>query len=100
MIDSNYKLKFSQQFKKELQNAVSWYNLQRKGLGRELKTEVQLITNEILYNPTFASVKYDQVITVACKVFPYSIHYEIKESTKTVRIISFFHNKRKPTWNE
>ncbi len=98
MINSNFKLKYLGQFKKELQHAVTWYNLQKKGLGSELKAEVESIVNDILYNPTFASVKYDQVITIASKIFPYSIHYDIKESNKTVRLISFFHNKRKPDW--
>ena len=98
MINSNYKLKFSGQFKKELQEAVSWYNLQKKGLGKELKVEVENIVADIVFNPTYASVKYDQVTTVACSIFPYSIHYDIKESNKTIRMISFFHNKRKPNW--
>ena len=98
MINSNYKLKFSAQFKKELQEAVTWYNLQKKGLGKELKQEVERVVNDKMFNPTFASVKYDQVITVACKIFPYSIHYDIKDLNKTIRMISFFHNKRKPDW--
>ena len=98
MINSNYNLKFSRQFKKELQEAVIWYNLQKKGLGRELKVEVEKIVHDIMFNPTFASIKFDQVITVSCGIFPYSIHYDIKESNKSIRLISFFHNKRKPNW--
>ena len=98
MINNNYKLKFSRQFKEELQEAVNWYNLQKKGLGRELKAEVEKVVYDIVLNPTLASIKFDQVITVACGIFPYSVHYDIKESNKTSRIISFFHNKRKPNW--
>ena len=98
MINSNYKLKFSRQFRKELQEAVSWYNLQKKGLGRELKVEVERNVHDIIFNPTFASIKFDQVITVACGIFPYSIPYDIQEPNKTIRMISFFHNKRKPDW--
>ena len=98
MINSNYTLKLSRQFKQEFQEAVIWYNLQKKGLGRELKVEVEKIVHDIMFNPTFASIKFDQVITVSCGIFPYSIHYDIKESNKSIRLISFFHNKRKPNW--
>ncbi len=98
MINSHFKIIFSKYAQKELQEAVRWYNKQKKGLGGELKAEAKRVVEEMILNPTFASVKYDSIHVVACKIFPYTLHYEIDVNNKTIRIISFFHTKRKPDW--
>jgi hypothetical protein len=98
MINSHFKIKFSKHAQKELQDAVIWYNKQRKGLGGELKAETKRVVEEMILNPTFASIKYDITHVVACKIFPYTLHYEIDLDSKIIRIISFFHTKRKPDW--
>jgi plasmid stabilization system protein ParE len=98
MINSNFKIIYSKHAQKELQDAVKWYNKQKKGLGKELKVEVKKIVENILLNPNFASIKYDNTHVAACKIFPYSLHYEIDLNENLIRVISIFHNKRKPSW--
>jgi hypothetical protein len=98
MINSNFKIVFSYHAQIELQQAVKWYNTQKKGLGGELKKEAKRTLGEIILNPTHASKKYDSTHVVACKTFPFTIHYEIDLKIKTIRVISFFHTKRNPNW--
>lgn len=98
MINSHFKIKYSKHAQKELQHAVRWYNKQKKSLGGELKTEAKRVVEDMILNPTFASIKYDVTHVVACKIFTFTLHYEIDVNIKTIRIISFFHTKRKPNW--
>ena len=98
MINSQFKIKYAKHAQKELQDAVRWYNKQKKGLGTQLKAEAKRVVEEMILNPTFASIKYDSTHVVACKIFPYTLHYEIDVNIKTIWIISFFHTKRKPNW--
>lgn len=83
-----------------MKDAVRWYNSQQKGLGSKCKDEIKKIALSISLNPYLASVKYENVRTVACKAFPYTIHFEIEEDESMVRIISIFHFSRKPGWLE
>jgi len=96
---SNFKVVFSKEAEKDLTEAIKWYNKIEKGLGAKLKQEVKEASNEIKRNPTFASIKYKNTRTVACKVFPYSIHYEIDVPNQTTRITSIFHFRRRPSWD-
>lgn len=86
-----YKLIFSPEALCDIQEARNWYDLQQKGLGKKLIAAI----NE---NPYHASIQFEHIRTVACKTFPYSIHYEIDEPARLVRIISIFHFSRKPYW--
>ncbi len=52
----------------------------------------------IKQNPHFASVKFQNIRTAACKTFPYAIHYEIDEADNMISIVSVFHFSRKPYW--
>ena len=93
-----YKLIFSPEALSDMQEARNWYNLQQKGLGKKLITAIKKVTMAINGNPYHASIQFEHIRTVACKTFPYSIHYEIDEPARLVRIISIFHFSRKPYW--
>lgn len=95
-----FKVVFSQGALRDLHEARSWYNLQQTGLGKKLIADVRCKECGYEYKTKsyYASVKFSNVRTVACKKFPYSIHYEIDEANDLVRIISVFHFSRKPYW--
>ena len=98
MMMSNYKIVFSSHALKDMKEAKQWYNAQQKGLGNRLVQDVKTVVEAIKQNPEFASIKFENIRTAACKTFPYSIHYEIDESNQLVRIVSVFHFSRKPYW--
>ncbi len=51
-----YKLLFSQKALFDSEEARSCYNLQQKGLGKRLVTDVKSVISSIKQNPYFASV--------------------------------------------
>jgi mRNA-degrading endonuclease RelE of RelBE toxin-antitoxin system len=77
---------------------VKWYNKIKKGLGKRLKNEIKEVEIHIKLNPTFASIKYKNVRTVACKIFPYRVHYEIDITNNKILITSIFHFSKEPNW--
>ena len=95
-----YKLLFFPKALSDLEEARSWYNLhlQQKGLGKRLITDVKSVISSIKQNPYFASVKFENLRTAACKTFPYAIHYEIDEVNNIISIVSIFHFSRRPYW--
>lgn len=95
-----YQVIFSAAALADLKDARQWYNLQQKGLGKKLISDVKLVVGSIKQNPFFASLKYNSIRTASCKTFPYALHYEIDEASLTVRIAAVFHFSRKPFWLE
>ena len=95
---NEFKLLFSTKALLDLDEARLWYHLQQKGLGKRLITDVTNVIASIKRNPYFASVKFENIRTAACKTFPYAIHYEIDEANNIIRIVSIFHFSRKPYW--
>lgn len=81
-----------------MRESGTWYDIQQKGLGKKFTEDVKKTVASIKSNPYFASVKFENVRTAACEVFPYSVHYEIDEEKKLIRILSIFHFNRRPYW--
>lgn len=97
-MERQFKILFSPSALADLKEANSWYNLQQKGLGKKLVSDVKSIVSSIKQNPYFASVKFGNIRTAACKNFPYAVHYEIEEDENIIRIVSIFHFSRRPYW--
>lgn len=98
MISKNFKIVFSARALSDIKEAREWYNLQQKGLGKRLVADVKLAVLSIKRNPFHASIKFENIRTTACSIFPYSLHYEIDDENELVRIVSIFHFSRKPYW--
>jgi ParE toxin of type II toxin-antitoxin system, parDE len=94
MMQGNFTIYYSEEARLDLLEAVKWYNSINIVLGKRLKKEIKNIEKSIKLNPAFASIKYRNVRTVACKVFPYSIHYEVDQNR--ILIISIFHFSKEP----
>ena len=91
-----YNVLFSSTTLHDLKEAKHWYNLQQKDLGLRLLKDIKEATAAIKLNPYHASVKFENIRATKCKIFPYSVHYEIDEANNLVRIVSIFHFSRKP----
>ena len=96
MMLGNFIVHYSEEAQLDLLNAVKWYNGINRVLGKRLKREIKNLEIQILSNPSFASIKYRNVRTIACKIFPYSVHYEIDAERHQILIISIFHFSREP----
>jgi plasmid stabilization system protein ParE len=95
-----YKIIFSSFALNDFKEAKHWYNTQQKDLGKRLIKDVKETIASIKLNPYHASIKFENIRTTSCKIFPYSLHYEIDEENDLVRVLSIFHFSRKPYWLE
>ncbi len=70
-----YKVLFSSAALNDLKDAKAWYNSQQRGLGKRLIKDVKETTSAIALNPHYASIKFENIRTASCKIFPYSLHF-------------------------
>ena len=95
---NKFKIHFSQGALIDMREARTWYNLQQKGLGKRFVEDVRVTVTTIKSNPYFASVKFENIRTAACRAFPYAVHYEVDEVENLLRVVSIFHFSRRPYW--
>lgn len=93
------KLKISPEARRELREAVAWYETHGHGLGRELLAAVREDLRRIEANPAAGSLLesvHDAVGArrVLLKRFPYAIIYIQLEAH--VRVLAFAHLRRRP----
>jgi plasmid stabilization system protein ParE len=95
-----YRIELLPLAKKDIQQAVSWYNLKQNHLGnrflRTLRNEVKIIQK----NPTAFINRYNEIHTLVMSNFPFMIHYLIEEELKKIIVVAVFHTSLNPkNWN-
>ena len=85
--------------KKELIDAVDWYENERKGRGAKFFVAYLKTINIVLTNPYAFSIDFDEVRKAYIPKFPYTIFYEVVG--QEIFIYSVFHQKREPdVWKD
>jgi plasmid stabilization system protein ParE len=80
--------------KRELDDAISWYENRREGLGQDFSIAVEREIERIASSPNqFARVK-KEVRRAVLRRFPYSIYFVIEDPQ--VVVLAIFHAKRAP----
>lgn len=95
-----YRIELLPLAKKDIQQAVSWYNLKQNHLGNRflqtLRNEVKVIQK----NPSAFINRYNEIHTLVMNDFPFMIHYLIENELKKVIIVAVFHTSLNPdNWN-
>ncbi len=85
-----------QRAKKELLEALKWYEDRQSGLGDRFKAEVYKRINAIEQTPERYPQKSPPYHETGVDVFPYLIIYRIDKSKKIIVISSIFHASRDP----
>lgn len=57
----HFKSLFQKNALQDLEEARRWYDLQQKGLGKMLVSDLKATSASIKQNPYFASVKFDNI---------------------------------------
>lgn len=83
---SKYKIQFALESFDELKQAVDYYNNLSYGLGNRFKQNFIDATKKLKTNPTYSSIRYDEVRFAVIKRFPYAIHYTVDEKQRIVKI--------------
>ncbi|HEX6716633.1 MAG TPA: type II toxin-antitoxin system RelE/ParE family toxin [Pyrinomonadaceae bacterium] len=81
--------------KREFDDAISWYQERREGLGRELRVAVEQQLGRIALTPyQFACVK-GEVRRAVLQRFPYSIYFIVEDDR--IVVLAIFHARRAPS---
>ncbi len=89
-----YEINYHPEANTEIENALSWYNEQRKGLAGELSLKIFQAIDIIQQQPFLFNAVYKDFRKINLRIFPYSIIYKVEEDA--VIIMSFHHHKRHP----
>ena len=81
----------------DLREAIAYYETQRKGLGRELRLEIEATTQRLQRNPKLYPL-HDRRGTRKAVVhrFPYTIFFAELEDSLWVAAVA--HHKRRPSY--
>ena len=80
--------------KRELDDAIAWYENRHEGLGRDFSTAVEREIERIASSPNqFARVK-KEIRRAVLRRFPYSIYFVVEDPQ--VVVLAVFHAKRAP----
>ncbi len=80
--------------KREFDDAISWYQDRREGLGREFSVAVEQLLGRIALSPNqFACVRGD-VRRAVLQRFPYSIYFIVEDDR--IVVLAIFHARRAP----
>ena len=81
--------------KREFDDAISWYQDRREGLGREFSVAVEQQLGRIALSPNqFACVRGD-VRRAVLQRFPYSIYFIVEDDR--IVVLAIFHARRAPS---
>jgi plasmid stabilization system protein ParE len=81
----------------DLNNAVSYYNRQRLGLGDELRSEIYSTIERIEANPyQFGTIK-NSVRRALVHRFPYAVLFRVIDDS-TIRVLVIRHHRRRPSF--
>ena len=77
--------------KQDISQAASWYNSKQIGLGKRFTNEMRAKVLYIRKNPEASAIRYDNTRCTLLNTFPFMIHYNIDEQTKSIIINAVFH---------
>ncbi len=90
------RIRYGVAARKELRDAVRWYNAQRRDLGEELRTEVRAAIQRIKKHPLGWQVIDGDIRRCQTHRFPYGVIYQVRD--REVLIIAVAHLHREPSY--
>jgi len=90
------KIEFHPDFYFDIEQAVNWYNEQKKGLGNKFLLNVKKILTELKNSALSFPIRYDNIRCMPLRKFPFMIHYSIDLERKVVKVVALFHTSRDP----
>ena len=91
----SYAIRLREEAEADLDEAASWYEDRRNGLGTEFLDAVARILTGISANPQRFPILYRNTHRALLSRFPYGIFYRVRGST--VVVLAVFHASRNPS---
>lgn len=90
----SFSVVFRRIAKREFDDAISWYQDRREGLGREFSVAVEQQLGRVALSPNqFACVRGD-VRRAVLQRFPYSVYFIVEDDR--IVVLAVFHARRAP----
>jgi plasmid stabilization system protein ParE len=86
---------FRREAQRDFDDAIDWYEKQRRGLGSRFSQAVQRELDKIAENPLVRGFVYSEVRCGLVRRFPYGVYYRVKLGR--IEIIAILHGRRDPT---
>lgn len=74
----------------DIQEAVDYYNIKKKNLGKQFFTTVDKHFEFLKKNYLSFAIRYDDIRCMPVKKFPYMIHYRVLERQKLISVKAVF----------
>ena len=87
------KIKIHELAVQEFDEAIEWYELQSKGLGKRFKKSVTHQLKKIKQNPDWFLIEAENIYKVYIPKFPYKILYTLDKEKIIVWAIAHMHRK-------
>ncbi len=87
-------IRFHPVAERELFEAFSWYEHQRKGLGADFLLCIDESIERLKHNPQSHLIVHKEIRRIIVRRFPFAVFFEEHESE--IRIVGVFHSRRDP----
>ena len=82
--------------KQDVKSTCTWYDDQKKGLGKRFVVDMKQTLIAIERNPTSFAIRHKSFRLANFSIFPYAAHFFIDEESHTIFIFAVLHTKRHP----
>lgn len=90
----SFRLVFRQAARVEFEDAATWYESERRGLG-EVFAEISRVLESVVDNPTRYPFALGDIRRTTARRFPFAIYFRLRGDA--VVVLAVFHGKRDPT---
>ena len=90
----SFSVVFRRLAKREFDDAISWYEDRREGLGRDFSVAVERLLEKIALSPNQFAYVRGNIRRAVLKRFPYSIHFVVEDNR--ILVLAIFHARRDP----
>ncbi len=90
----SFKVHLRPEAEADIEDAATWYDRQRNGLGQEFLDDILVVVDTIAENPNIYPVVNKQTRRAVVRRFPFGIFYRVDEDS--VVILAVMHGNRHP----
>lgn len=91
----NFVIQIEPEAIQDIQNAIDWYELQQKGLGKKFYDYLDSVLERLESNPYY-QIRYSNIRCLPLQKYPFMIHFSIDEINAIVIIRAIFNTSLNP----